>query len=396
MEAAQKYQNKLLETIRAANLTAPISKATEEAYLETPRHLFVSRYRRVGSKDWQEVSEERLAEHLPALYANGPVILVGDEDSEITSTVSQPSLVLRMLDMLQIEPGMKILEVGAGSGWSAALMGRLVGAAGHVFSIEIIPELAKGAASVLKKLGKSNVTVVEGDASVGYAAAAPFDRVVFTAGTYDLPRSFFEQTKEGGLLLVVIKTEGGGDCLFLLRKRGDRFESMESMQVAFVQMTGQCQMDSLEPLYLERFPEWTSLKGNEVSRGPFWWGGKGKETFAWRTWGVRSYLGVTEPLFQTFKTEKAAGAAQEEQFFGLWDKDAGSLAIAKDDELIGYGSLAAKERMEEDLRVWLSLGMPTTASFRLEVYPANADVRRGTRRWVVPRNDSTFVWSLGI
>ena len=95
-------------------------------------------------------------------------------------------------------------------------------------------------------LGIKNVKVIEGDGGEGYAAGAPYDRAIFTAGAYDLPHPFFEQIKEGGLFLVVIKNEGGGDTLFLLRKEHEYFESMDSMPCGFVQMRGKYQLDSLK------------------------------------------------------------------------------------------------------------------------------------------------------
>src|SRR5215217_260438 len=188
MDSAEKYQRQLLEQAKAIYSETPLSEATQKAYLETPRHKFVRRYRLWGVKEWSEVNKANLEEHLATLYSDRALVLFGDDDNEVPSTISQPSFVLRMLDMLQLEPGQNVFELGAGSGWNAALMGHLVGPDGNVYSLELIPE------------------------------GAPYERVIFTAGTYDLPRPFFEQMAEGGLMLVVIKNEGGGDTLFLLRK----------------------------------------------------------------------------------------------------------------------------------------------------------------------------------
>jgi hypothetical protein len=97
------------------------------------------------------------AGHGAARYANRPLILFGEDDDDIPSTISQPSLVLRMPDLLQLGPGHTVCELGAGSGWNAALMAHLVGPTGHVYSLEMIPEVAE-------------------------AAGAPYDRAIFTAG----------------------------------------------------------------------------------------------------------------------------------------------------------------------------------------------------------------------
>src|SRR5262245_41669376 len=129
MESVVKYQRQLLELTRSIYDETPISEAVASAYLETPRHVFVKRYRRRGTKAWHEVHEANVAEHLATLYANGPLILFGDDD-DVPSTISQPSFVLHILDMLQLRPGHAVFELGAGSGWNAALMGRLVSPGG--------------------------------------------------------------------------------------------------------------------------------------------------------------------------------------------------------------------------------------------------------------------------
>ena len=227
MDSAEKFQKQLLEQARAIYHETPLSEATQQAYLARPRHKFVRRYRLWGIKEWNEVNDSNVEEHLPTLYSDRPLVLFGDDDDDIPSTISQPSFVLRMLDMLQLRPGQTVFELGAGSGWNAALMGYLVGEEGQVYSLELIPEMAERAAAAIESLGIKNVHVVQGDGGDGYAAGAPYDRAIFTAGAYDLPHAFFEQIKEGGLLLVVIKNEGGGDTLFLLRKKEDHFESID-------------------------------------------------------------------------------------------------------------------------------------------------------------------------
>src|SRR5262249_33844858 len=157
-------------------------------------------------------------------------ILFGDDDEKVLSTISEPSFVLRMLDLLRLEPGQRVFELGTGSGWNAALIGNIVGPSGHVYSVEIIPELAKQASETIKSLGIETVSVMEADGGEAYAWGAPLARATSPAGTYDLPRHFYQQIKPDGLLLVVIKSEGGGDTLFILKKVEDHFESMEAMQ----------------------------------------------------------------------------------------------------------------------------------------------------------------------
>jgi len=395
MDAAEKYRRQLLEQSQYIYYDTPISEATASAYLSTPRHLFVTSYREWGSKQWHRVHEENLQEHVAALYANRPLILFGEDDDNIPSTISQPSFVLRMLDLLRLSPGHKVFELGAGSGWNAALMARLVGPEGHVYSLEIISEVAKAAAATIETMGIRNVDIIAADGGEGYVAAAPYDRAIFTAGTYDLPRPFYGQMAEGGLLLAVIKNQGGGDNLFLLRRTTDHFASLESMPCGFVQLRGKYSIESLEPITVEALPEWSELRHQEVSRTPFWWGGKGKDGVVWRTLGIRSFLSITEPFFHAFKTAKTDRRPREEHYFGLWIPAEPSLVLARDDSLFAYGNAAARERLMQRVRQWVELGMPTAASLSLRVYPRDVPVTTGENEWLVTRKESKFLWSSG-
>ena len=201
---------------------------------------------------------------------------------------------------------------------------------------------------------------------------------------------------EEGLLLVVIKTPGGGDNLFVLRKTGDHFESVESMVCGFVQLRGSYEFKDLEPALVEKaVPEWNELKRQEISRRRFWWGSKGKGLFVWATLGIRSFLGIVEPTFRAFKTAKDDIANKREHlYFGLWDAENHSLVIANDDLLVTYGNGRAENRLLERLRSWVELGMPTAACLDLKAYPVEVGLKADDHQWIVRRKDSQFLWSL--
>jgi protein-L-isoaspartate(D-aspartate) O-methyltransferase len=393
MDPADTYCRQLLEQSRHVNSDTPISEATAKAFLATPRHRFITRYRDWGTRHWHDVHAGNLSQHLAAIYADHAMILAGDDDDDVPSTISQPSFVLRILDLLQLKPGHKVFELGTGSGWNAALMGRLVGAHGHVYSVEIIPAMAQAAVDALAALGITNVDVIVGDGGEGYAPGAPYDRAIFTAGTCDLPRAFHKQIKEGGLLVAVLKSAGGGDHVFLMRKTPEYFASVDAMPCGFVQLRGRYRVSHLDPVPVEALPEWEDLRDREVSRTHFWWGGKGKEQAMWRTLGIRSFLGITEPAFRSFKVPKSDAQPREEQYFGLWLPEEGSLVLAKDDLLIAYGTIAARERLLQRVRQWVDLGMPTAASFALRIFPSDAAVTCGKDEWLVKHPESQFLWS---
>lgn len=116
-------------------------------------------------------------------------------------TISQPYVVAVMTEAIAPEPGDRVLEIGTGSGYQAAVLSRLVA---EVHSIEIIPELAEGARQVLKELGYENVSVVTGDGYRGLPDLAPFDGIVVTAAPAKVPPPLLEQLAEGGRLVIPV------------------------------------------------------------------------------------------------------------------------------------------------------------------------------------------------
>jgi hypothetical protein len=159
-------------------------------------------------------------------------------------------------------------------------------------------------------------------------------------------------------------------------------------------LKGKYETEGLEPTALNALPEWSQLQDQEVSRTRFWWGGKGLESFGWRTMGIRFFLDISDPLFRPFKTEKSAERPMEEHYFGLWDQERRSLVLAKDDWLIAYGNASARERLLEKVRQWVELGMPAPASFKLQVHPSDCQMAAHGNQWIVKRGESQFLWSL--
>ena len=130
-------------------------------------------------------------------------------------TVSQPYIVALMLELLQLEPSSKVLEIGTGSGYQTALLAKL---ASHVYSVERHPELAREAQGTLSRLGLGNVTLAVGDGSQGLPEHAPFDAIIVSAAAAQIPPPLFEQLREGGRMIIPV---GPSDVqeLQLVRKR---------------------------------------------------------------------------------------------------------------------------------------------------------------------------------
>jgi protein-L-isoaspartate(D-aspartate) O-methyltransferase len=154
-------------------------------------------------------------------------------------TISQPYIVAFMTEQLEPKPTDRILEVGTGSGYQAAVLAALVA---QVYTIEIIDALAQQAASDLKRLGYTNVHVRSGDGYQGWADAAPFDAIIVTCAPERVPEPLVNQLREGGRIIIPIGPAYDQD-LVLLRKRGGKLEQHAVLPVRFVPMTGEARGD---------------------------------------------------------------------------------------------------------------------------------------------------------
>lgn len=219
------------ELLQKAQKKYTLSQRVCEAYLALPRHKFLHRFS-PDSINWLRVT----ADNLDVIYTDSTLLLY--DRLGHSSTISQPSFVLHMLDLADLQKGHRVFEVGTGSGWNAALMGNLVGQAGEVISYEIIPEMAREARDNISQFDLPQVKIIQGDAFQEIWEEAEFDRGIFTAGALDLPGILFDVIKEGGKLLFVLKTTQG-DLLLAMIKQKDHFRVFQKMPCRFAGVSGQ-------------------------------------------------------------------------------------------------------------------------------------------------------------
>jgi protein-L-isoaspartate(D-aspartate) O-methyltransferase len=149
-------------------------------------------------------------------------------------TISQPYVVAFMTEKLQPQASDRVLEIGTGSGYQAAILSGLVR---DVYSIEIVAALATRAASDLARLGYRNVRLRHGDGYQGWPEAAPFDAIIVTCAPEHVPQPLVDQLRDGGRMVIPVG-EPGDQTLFLLRKRGTMLQREAILPVRFVPMTG--------------------------------------------------------------------------------------------------------------------------------------------------------------
>lgn len=149
-------------------------------------------------------------------------------------TISQPFIVALMTDLLDLQPDDRVLELGTGSAYQAAVLSELVA---EVYSIEIVPQLAASAQQRLARLGYANVSVRTGDGWHGWPEAAPFDAVIVTAVGTEVPPELLEQLKVGGRMVLPIGPQHGGQNLTVVTRRQDAIEMKQVLPVQFVPLT---------------------------------------------------------------------------------------------------------------------------------------------------------------
>lgn len=146
-------------------------------------------------------------------------------------TISQPYVVAYMTELLEVQPQDKVLEVGTGSGYQAAVLARL---AKEVYTIEIVPELYEAAQTQLLRMGCRNIHFLRGDGWKGWPEAAPFDKIMVTAAPDQIPQALKDQLKEGGRLVIPVGRHHDVQQLLIGIKRGENVETVDTISVRFV------------------------------------------------------------------------------------------------------------------------------------------------------------------
>ena len=180
-----------------------------EALRAVPRHLFVPEPLRARA------------------YDDTPLPIGHDQ------TISQPYIVGYMTEVLDLRPADRVLEIGAGSGYQAAVLGQIVR---EVFTIEIVAPLAERARDTLAGLGYTNVHVRHGNGYLGWPEAAPFDRIIVTAAPDEVPQALVDQLAVGGLMAVPVGR--GEQTMTIVRKTDRGVVTTETLAVRFVPMVG--------------------------------------------------------------------------------------------------------------------------------------------------------------
>lgn len=211
-------RNRMVDYIQAAGHLH--SAGVERALRSVPRHLFVPE---AGIED---------------AYANKSVTTrPGGIGGRPASCASAPTVVAMMLGQLDAGEGDRVLEIGAGTGYNAALVAELVGETGQVTTMDIHPDVAERAQRVLEVTGYGRVRVIAGDGALGAPDQAPFDRIIVTVGPWDLPTAWLDQLASGGRLVVPLHWRGQARSVAFV-KEGSVLRAVDSQLCGFIPMIG--------------------------------------------------------------------------------------------------------------------------------------------------------------
>jgi protein-L-isoaspartate(D-aspartate) O-methyltransferase len=190
-----------------------------EAFRTVPRHVFVP-----------GVQPEKA-------YADEAIVTRWDSDGRPISSSSQPAVMAVMLEQLSVESGQRVLEIGAGTGFNAALLAHLVGEQGTVTTIDIDEDLAAHARRNLDTAGRGRVDVACADGAAGWAASAPYDRIILTAGAEGLAPAWVEQLAPGGRLVLPLSLRGAQRSV-AFERAGDHLASVSIVDCGFMPLRG--------------------------------------------------------------------------------------------------------------------------------------------------------------
>jgi protein-L-isoaspartate(D-aspartate) O-methyltransferase len=340
-----------------------------EAFRAVPRHLFLP------------------GMDLAVVYQD-EAIAIKVTDGRWISSSSQPAIMAIMLEQLDLQPGQRVLEVGAGSGFNAALIAYLVGDASLVTAVDIDDDLVEQAHANLEAAGCGDVGVVCADGWEGYRPHAPYDRVVLTVGAWDISPAWVEQLREGGILLLPLDLYGmqlsvafekragvlrsrSVRCCGFIRLRGDHAGPQVAVPLdesgkALVRAAnaGRLNLERLRALLADRpqVDQW-AFPGDWLSHFSF---------NLWLGWNGVPVMGLQldEPAFGL----DAGG------YEGIYEEETASLCLVGQTEenarpRYTYGSPGARDRLQAMADGWQAKGPPDPRALRVTTYPIEATVK---------------------
>ena len=345
------------------------SPAVERAFRTVERHRLLETFyhRPLEAPDFVPVQhdpEHPRPEHLQRIYADTALAtrVVEEFGARMpASSTSQPSLVAQMLELLDLTPGLRVLEIGAGTGYNAALMAELVGDQRLVVTVDVLDDVVAQTRRLLARAGYPRIAVLLRDGVQGAPEQAPFDRIVATVGCSDLSPRWAEQLADGGGLLVPL-AHAGGHPLYLLRQQHGRLEGQVVGWTGFMPIRGPLHLDGLWPRGI-LVPD----ADEPIQQRDPW-----------------PEFGTDEVDFCFYLSLLDRRAYWAPDGVGLSD-DLNGWAVAGPHGIRWWKDAALVEQLDRLYEGWLASGSPTLGDYRVAFVPIEQDAAPPSGGWVLDR-----------
>jgi protein-L-isoaspartate(D-aspartate) O-methyltransferase len=349
------------------------SETVERAFRAVERHRLLETFHHHGAEGWRTVEHDPgrpRRDHLALIYAD-TALATRHIGGRPASSTSQPALVARMLELLDLGEGMKVLEVGAGTGYNAALLAEIVGDQRLVVTVDVLDDVVHQTRRLLASAGYPQIQVLLRDGFEGVPERAPFDRIVATVGCSDLSPYWAGQLAGHGAMLVPLE-HASGHPLVLLRKDDDALRGRMVLRTGFIPVRGPLHIkDRWEPGVLVTDPAEVAL---EPDPGP-----------RFTTRQPDDPMGPDDEddfLFYLGLADRRACRAPEGP--ALSDGPDGWAALAPDGIRWWKNASLARE-LDRRYREWDALGRPAMGDYRISFVPIGTDGDPTPGGWQIER-----------
>ena len=348
-----------------------------------------------------------------AAYRDEPIVTKRDSHGQPTSSSSQPTIMAIMLDQLGVAPGHRVLEIGAGTGFNAALLHQIVGPKGRVTSLDLDEDVVELAKDNLDACG-CTVTVLHADGALGHPDGAPYDRIIATVGVSDLAPAWLEQLAPDGRIVVPLDLRGVQRSVVFERSvegNGDHWTSRSAMPCGFMRMRGALAgpeetyvLDKDAALTLS-VPEARDLDVSALrqvlAESPTELDTGVSPSMAELFDGLSLWLAIREPRWFTMSESATAtapvlrdaplSAPDTVVTAGLLDEAGLALLTTRDGELFvaSHGSEDIAADLVKQVRAWDAAGRPGTPGLRIDAHPDHT----GAGEFVIDKGHCRFVLS---
>ena len=382
-------QLKLIQAIR--------SPIVEAAFQTVPRHLFVPN------------TEISLA------YQNQPIFIEEPNGESLISSASMPSIVAYMLELLQLSPGQRVLEIGAGTGYNAALMNYIVGETGQIVTIDNVEYLATLARQNLRSADSGKVEVILGDGSFGYSKLAPYDRIILSVGTWDILPAWYEQLDCQGKIVLPLSIRGL-QFISVFEPKDGYLEGFLNNFCGFMRMSGfsaeqlinfslngedENQLEFYSNDLVDKETILRTLEGpkSRTSTGIH----LGNAAFVL---GLQLWLAINEPNFCILPTRKGlydslVGLYKNESIHLLELNYSSDDSKGKEDltngEIFIHSINDSKEaevhHLIDLINSWKEAGYPYTGNLRVKAYPVQSEYVPSSQEKMIITPNTKFIFS---